>query len=201
LKNQDSETFDNDFVSFLKELTAFLFVKFINKPTVNAIKDDIYSSCISIIEHDKLTYRITWDEEQLKKDFDNHSSSRISRALLLLDAYLHPKQKELISATFDIEHIFPKKWQDTNYNGWTFEDASLYLDKLGNKVVFEKKLNIQAGNGYFGIKKQKYAQSNIFCVDELSSLEQDDWLKEDIINREEKLKSNIINFLRGQIQQ
>ena len=200
LKNQNNSNFDNEFVSFLKELTAFLFVKFINKPTVNAIKDDIYSSCISIIEHNKLSYRIAWDEEQLKKDFDNHSSSRISRALLLLDAYLHPEQKELISATFDIEHIFPKKWQNTNYNGWTFEDASFYLDKLGNKVVFEKKLNIQAGNGYFGIKKQKYAQSNIFCVDELSSLEQDDWLKEDIINREEKLKSNIINFLKDQIQ-
>jgi len=200
LKNQSSLTFDTDFISFLKELTAFLFVKFINKPTVNAIKDDIYSSCISIIDNNRLTYRITWDEEQLRKDFDNHSSSRISRALLLLDAYLHPNQKELISATFDIEHIFPKKWQNTNYNGWNFEDASLYLDKLGNKIVFEKKLNIQAGNGYFGIKKQKYSQSNIFCVNELSTLEQDDWLKDDIINREEELKGNIIKFLKDQIQ-
>ena len=56
----------------------------------------------------------------------------------------------------DIEHIFPKKWQDTNYNGWTKIDADLYLDRFGNKTVFEKKLNIQAGNGYFGVKKQKY---------------------------------------------
>ena len=40
------------------------------------------------------------------------------------------------------EHIFPKKWQTTNYNGWDEKDAQAYLDCFGNKIVFEKKLNI-----------------------------------------------------------
>ena len=47
-KNKGSKTFDKDFCIFLKKLVASLFVKFILAPTVNAIKDDIYSSCISV---------------------------------------------------------------------------------------------------------------------------------------------------------
>ena len=54
----------------------------------------------------------------------------------MLDAYLNINQSDLIPATFDIEHIFPKKWQDTNYNGWDKKDADLYLDRFGNKIIF-----------------------------------------------------------------
>src|SRR5690554_91809 len=194
LKNIDSASFEKDFYAFLNELTAYLFVKFIQKPTVNAIKDDIYSTCISITEKNKLKYRVKWNEEELKQDIENHYSSRLSRALLLLDAYLNPQQTELIPETFDIEHIFPKKWQNTNYNGWVYDDASDYLDRLGNKIVFEKKLNIQAGNGYFGVKKAKYSLSNISVVKDLSRYKNNDWLKTDIEERENQIKDNLISF-------
>lgn len=194
LKNIDSASFEKDFYTFLNELTAYLFVKFIQKPTVNAIKDDIYSTCISITEKNKLKYRVKWNEEELKQDIENHYSSRLSRALLLLDAYLNPQQTELIPETFDIEHIFPKKWQNTNYNGWVYDDASDYLDRLGNKIVFEKKLNIQAGNGYFGVKKAKYSLSNISVVKDLSRYKNNDWLKTDIEERENQIKDNLISF-------
>ncbi|WP_299672019.1 HNH endonuclease family protein [uncultured Polaribacter sp.] len=141
-----------------------------------------------------MTFRINWDEESLQGDFNNHHSSRISRVLLLLDAYLNPNQIELIPFTSDIEHIFPKKWQNTNYNGWDLEDANKYLDKLGNKVILEKKLNIQAGNGYFGIKKSKYFNSKIANIKDLATYPKDDWVKSDIEQREINLKQNIINF-------
>lgn len=32
-------------------------------------------------------------------------------------------------------------------------DAETHLNMLGNKIIFEKRLNIQAGNNYFGKKK------------------------------------------------
>ena len=132
----------------------------------------------------------------LNQQIDTHSSSRLSRALLLLDAYLHSNQTELIPDTFDIEHIFPKKWQDANYNGWNIDDAALYLDRFGNKIVFEKKLNIQAGNGYFGVKKQKYSLSKIACVLDLSEYCKNDWVKEDIELRETNFKLNLIGFFK-----
>jgi hypothetical protein len=74
------------------------------------------------------------------------------------------------------------------------DDATKYLDRFGNKVAFEKKLNIQAGNGYFGVKKQKYSLSKIAAVLELSTYKKNDWVKEDIEAREASFKENILSF-------
>ena len=200
LKNQDSETFDADFCKMLQELIAFLFAKFIDAPSVNAIKDDIYSSCISVQNKNELQYRIALNEELLMQKIEEHASSRISRALLLLDAYLNPNQAELIPETFDIEHIFPKKWQENNYFGWDRENADLYLDRFGNKVAFEKKLNISAGNGYFGVKKSKYSLSRIASVIDLSNYHKNDWVKEDIEARENNFKNNLLGFFKEQLK-
>ncbi len=199
LNNQNSDAFNTDFYNFLKKLTAFLFAKFIDYPSVNAIKDDIYAACISVQATNDLQLKFTLDEGLIYAKIDGQSSSRLSRALLLLDAYLNKGQKDLIPETSDIEHIFPKKWQDTNYNGWSYADALLNLDRFGNKIIFEKKLNIQAGNGYFGIKKQKYKESKIASVLDLSNYPNNDWLKEDIETREENFKENIIHFFRTQL--
>lgn len=196
MKNKDSQTFETDFEIILQKLISFLFAKFIDQPSVNAIKDDIYNSCISISTNNELQYRFTLNEELLNQQIDGHSSSRISRALLLLYAYLNPNQNELIPNNFDIEHIFPKKWQDANYYGWSINDATLFLDRFGNKTVFEKKLNIQAGNGYFGVKKQKYMASSIATVLELSKYQKNDWVKEDIEKRETDFKETLVNYFR-----
>lgn len=196
MKNKDSQTFKIDFENMLQKLIAFLFVKFIEQPSVNAIKDDIYNSCISLNLNNELQYRFALNEELLSQQIDNHSSSRISRALLLLYAYQNPNQTEVIPYSFDIEHIFPKKWQDTNYHGWTKSDADLYLDRFGNKTVCEKKLNIQAGNGYFGVKKQKYKVSSIATVKDLSNYPNNDWVKSDIEKREIEFKKTLLSYFR-----
>jgi len=198
IKNKDigRTSFDAKFCSMLKKLVAFLFVKFINTPSVNAIKDDIYGECISIQAGNGFQARPDLNEEQLAQQIEEHSSSRLSRALLLLDAYLHQDQHTLIPDPFEIEHILPKKWQDTNYHGWTVDDAKLYLDKFGNKIVCEKKYNIQAGHSYFGLKKEKYRRSMIACVHEMSNYQKNDWNKEDIELRGRKIKSNLIGFFK-----
>lgn len=201
LKNKGSETFDTDFCGFLKKMIAFLFVKFIESPTVNAIKDDIYSACIDIHSTNILQFDIILNEESINRKIAEHASSKIARALLLLNAYLHSCQKELVKNPFEIEHIFPKKWQDTNYHGWNFEDAKDYLEKFGNKIILEKKLNIQAGNDYFGRKKEKYRASNIVCVQELGNYPKNDWVKEDIEAREIVFTTNLIKFFKEQLNQ
>ena len=197
MKNKDSQTFETDFEKMSQKLIAFLFAKFIDKPSVNAIKDDIYNSCISIHRNNELQYEFILNAEDLRQQFDRrYSNSKISRALLLLYAYLHPNQKALIPSNFDIEHIFPKKWQDTNYKGWTKIDADRYLDRFGNKTVLEQKLNIQAGNGYFGNKKQRYKTSKIATVIDLLTHSNDDWVQKDIEEREEKIKNTLIEYFK-----
>ncbi len=199
-KNQKSPSFETDFTGFLKKLVAFLFVRFIEEPSVNAIKDTIFAACVSVHESGDLAFKVDFNRDQLSQRLDNgYSSSRITRAILLLHAYQHPSQIDLIPQEADIEHIFPKKWQDTNYNGWSKQDAELFLDRFGNKIIFEKKLNIQAGNGYFGVKKNRYSQSKIASILDLSRYHKSDWVKEDIEERETKLKTVILDFFASQL--
>jgi len=194
-KNRSSNDFTHTFSNFLKKLTAFLFVKFIEKPTVNAIKDDIYQGCIDVFQHNQLKYEIELDDN-FKKFLSNAKSSKIAKGLILLKAYLNPNQKSLIPNNFEIEHIFPRNWQETNYNGWNKKDADEYLEKFGNKVAIEKKVNIQAGNGYFGKKKIRYQKSKIEEVLDLSNYAKNDWIKEDIEERENTIKTELFNFFK-----
>lgn len=98
-----------------------------------------------------------------------------------------------------MEHIFPQKWQNTNYNGWTREDAKEYLEQIGNKMWLEKKINIRAGNGYFGRKKEKYKESNFLEARDLANYPKNDWLKEDIEARNEEIYNRLYAFFKENI--
>jgi uncharacterized protein with ParB-like and HNH nuclease domain len=197
---RESEGFSNKFELFLENLTGYLFVKFIEYPSVNAIKDDIYTACIEVYKSGELGLTFNFDNDSMKQRIEGYSSSKVARGLLLLDAYLHANQKDVIRGKLEIEHIFPKKWQSTNYNGWSQEDAQIYLEKFGNKVLFEKKLNIEAGNGYFGKKKSKYSKSKVARVLELAELEQSDWLKDDIEKRNERFINTMLAFFKKTVR-
>lgn len=197
--NKEKADFTNKFDMFLKELISYLYVKFIEQPTVNAIKDDIYGACISVSKGLGLGIHYKFPDDEVNSRFNSYSSSKISKGLLLLDAYLHPKQNSFIKGTVEIEHIFPKKWQNTNYNGWDEKDAEDYLDKFGNKIVFEKKLNILAGNGYFGKKQEKYSKSDIAIVKDLGSYKKADWEKADIEKRDLEFKNRVLSFLKDHL--
>lgn len=160
---------------FLKNLLSFLFVKFIENPTVNAIKDPIFQACIDVYKTGRanLSYALV--------DFENKmnalSSSKISKPILLLNSYLYDENQSLLPADFHIEHIFPQKWDNT-YFTWSKEEADKYINMFGNKIAFESKLNIQASNGFYSKKKQLYAKSKIIEVKSLDNY--NDWTADDI---------------------
>ena len=66
--------------------------------------------------------------------------------------------------------------------------------QIGNKMLIEKKINIEAGNGYFGKKKEKYKDSKFLEAKELASYSKDDWLKEDIEKRNEAIYERLKEF-------
>lgn len=74
---------------------------------------------------------------------------------MLLKTLAYEQQDTLLPSKWEIEHIFPQKWQ-TNYFP-DVSDATIKekIEHIGNKLPFEKKLNIVAGNGYFGKKKKR----------------------------------------------
>lgn len=199
LVRKDTDNFGEDFVTFLKKLTAFLYAKFVISPTVNAIKDDVFRECADLCKK-KSSYKLRYKmlDGRTKAEYQNSISSmrggRLHRGLILLHAYQHPEQTDAIESKFQIEHIFPKKWQNTNYNGWSHEDAKQYLEWFGNKVAIGKKLNIEASNIYFGKKKKKYANSKVAAVRELANYPKDDWKQKDIEKRERDFKETIYAF-------
>ena len=66
--------------------------------------------------------------------------------------------------------------------------------QIGNKMLIEKKINIEAGNGYFGKKKEKYKDSKFLEAKELANYPKDDWLKEDIEKRNEEIYERLKEF-------
>ncbi len=193
-KHKDCEDFGEQFCSFLNKLIAFLFSEFVANPTVNAIKDKVYKLCVNLEKGQPLSVGASVNGG-FRLKLAEAADGRLARALILLQAYLNDDQVELLPKNFDIEHIFPRRWQNTSYNGWTENDATASLERFGNKVAIEKKVNIQAGNGYFARKKKIYSdKSKVAEVVDLSKLEQDDWSKADIENREKEFLDDIVKF-------
>jgi len=211
LKYNDDESFDNKFCILLKKLITMLFSKFIIQPTVNAIRDDIFKYYISIENETNFDIKTSFNKSELQRIFAEEifSAPRIERALILLDAYLTPGQNDLITPDFQIEHILPQNWRKNYYDVWeTQEEAIPYIEKLGNKVALEFKVNISAGDKYFAKKREIYQNkelsknttgTKIKAVQNLIELGQDDWGKSDIIKRHSEFVERIMSFFENQL--
>ena len=117
------------------------------------------------------------------------------RMILKTLAYEH--QDTLLPNKWEIEHIFPQKWQ-TNY----FPDVPENIIKekiehIGNKIPFEKKLNIVAGNGYFGKKKKEYTASKIAITKAMGTSDVQDWDMDAIMKRDIRVSDSIIKILKN----
>ncbi|NBI14034.1 DUF262 domain-containing protein [[Haemophilus] felis] len=207
IRYKDSSNFDNIFQGFIKKVVSYFLVKYLEEPSVNSIKDDVFKNCALILGQLKTPSSDLADKNRkLYEKLENglieliNDRKKLTRSMLLLNAYLTEGQNDLIDEHVEIEHIFPRKWQDTNYNGWSSKDTEIYLEKCGNKILFEKKLNIQAGNGYFNQKKGKYAQSKIQEVLNLSKYPNEDWLKTDIENRDKEIKERLLAFFKDNLK-
>ena len=62
-------------------------------------------------------------------------------------------------------------------------------------MPFEKKLNIVAGNGYFGKKKKAYAASKIVITKKFGTSEIEDWNMDSIMKRNIRVSDEIVKIL------
>ncbi|TLD80876.1 DUF262 domain-containing protein [Helicobacter sp. MIT 05-5293] len=188
---------DKTLLPFLKKSITMLLVGFIDKPTVNAIKEFVFRGYTSIYENGELNFKanskqILENEDLFKQQF--FKSSTLIKALLTLNLYLkYPKQEVEISG--EIEHIFPKttNWRKS-YTGWDKEEAKPFIESIGNKMWLEKIPNIKASNGYFDDKKEEYKKSRFLEAQDLAKSSKNDWLKEDIEARNEEIYQRLKEF-------
>ena len=192
LKNKNTENFEEMFLSFLRRLFVNLFRVYVVSPTINSVKASILTLNSSILHDKKLNFefkKVT--EDELKKSL-RHLHRNAVRMLLKLLAYNTDGQNELLPYNWEIEHILPVKWQTSYFNS-NKDEVNELIETIGNKIPFEKKLNIVASNGYFAKKQEQYKKSNIQIAKAISDKGIKDWKLEEIRERNIRIIDEVID--------
>lgn len=185
--------FEMKFSLFLNKLLMELMTKYLLIPTINAVKPDILKLNSAIVSSDTPTFDFKdIDTSQLEARIQNPNRNVVR---MLLKSLAYEQQDELLPARWEIEHIFPQKWQ-TNY----FPDVldaviKEKIEHIGNKLPFEKRLNIVAGNGYFGKKKKEYTASKIAITKAMGTSEINEWDMDSIMKRDIRISDSIMALL------
>lgn len=192
--HHNEDGFEKEFSLFLNKLLRELVTIYLIMPTINAVKPDILRLDSAIVESARPDFEFkTIDISGLEKYIQNPNRN-VVRMLLKMLAYEH--QDELLPDKWEIEHIFPQKWQTNYFPNASDETIKEKIEHIGNKLPFEKKLNIVAGNGYFGKKKKEYAASQIVITNEMGSSSTTEWDMESISTRDIRVSDEIIKILQ-----
>ena len=192
--HRNKEDFEVKFTAFLNKLLLELFTKYLISPTVNAVKTDILKLNAEIVKSDKPIFSFKEIDMAILENHIQNPHRNLVRMLLKILAY--QEQDTLLPDNWEIEHIFPQKWQDNYFTDVSEITIKEKIEYIGNKVPFEKKLNIIAGNGYFGKKKKEYLSSNISITKKLGTLEIDEWNLDSIMTRNIRILDSVKNILR-----
>ena len=194
LSHKDKKEFEIKFLKFLRKLYVELLKKYIEIPTINAVKANILKLNAEIINSDKPIFDFkALPEDEIKEKIKTPHRNAVR---MLLKTLTYDIQDNLLEKKWEIEHILPVKWEN-NYDLRENEKvAKEKIEHLGNKTPFEKKLNIIATNNYFSKKKILYLNSEIKITKEMGELKSNKWDLDDIIERDIRMTDKIISILK-----
>lgn len=187
------ENFEARFALFLNKLLMELMTKYLMISTINAVKPDILKLNSAIVASDVPTFEFkNIDLAQLEPYIQNPNRNAVR---MLLKTLAYELQDELLPAKWEIEHIFPQKWQTNYFPDESDEIIKEKIEHIGNKLPFEKKLNIVAGNGYFAKKKKEYMASKIAITNAMGISDVQNWNMDSIMKRDIRISDEIIKIL------
>ena len=202
MEHKSKLDFEEIFLKFLRKLYVMLITRYLETPTINAVKADILKLNVHIINNSHPTFFAGFEDKKVdgkdsvmaeKQRTDNliiAPHKNMVRMLLKLLAYQDDAQTELLPSYWEIEHVFPQTW-DSKYYNLDEEEANAKLEHLGNKLPLEKKLNISASNNYFDKKKSKYKDSKIAICQNLGKSGLEEWNLENITENDVKVCKQI----------
>ena len=162
-------------------------------PTINAVKTEILKLNAAIIRSSVPAF--DFKEIDFTTLNDKIKTPHRNAVRMLLKMLAYEEQKELLPQKWEIEHIFPQRWQSNYFTNIGDDIVKEKIEHIGNKIPFEKHLNIIAGNGYFTKKKKIYADSSIMITKIMASSKKDDWKLDDISERDVRVSDCIITTL------
>ena len=209
MQNKDEKNqLDNEkLLKFLEKITAFIWGYGFTNPGVNALRTPIYQEMKNIVNGVEVTFDdFKFDEQQLRSFIENYNfinQRPITKSMLTLWAFMNDKQKLLpIDEEFQIEHIYAT-------NRYTKEgslSSNKMLEKLGNKALLEKDINIRASDYkfidkkpyYYGTiqrrNKDSYPTKIVELIDIANSHE--DFNESDITERNKTIIDSFIQYLK-----
>lgn len=206
-KNGNNQLDEKPLEDFLDKTIAFIWAYAFTNPGVNALRTPIYAEMINIVNNKSVTFdEHKFDENTLRTTINNFEFNNlrpITRSMLTWWAFKDENQEiPKININFDIEHIFSKKRQE---NENTLSNTKL-IESLGNKSLLEKTINIRASDyrfsdkikyykGFINDKDKKIEGTMISELIQLAKTK-NDFTEEDIIERNEKIVNEFINFLK-----
>jgi hypothetical protein len=168
--------------------------KYLIFPTINAVKPDILKLNSAIVTSDTPVFEFKdIDIAQLETRIQNPYRNVVR---MLLKTLAYQEQDELLPDRWEIEHIFPQKWQSNYFTDTPEATIKEKIEHIGNKLPFEKKLNIVAGNGYFGKKKKEYIKSNIAITKAMGTSEVSDWNLDSITKRDIRVSDLVMKLFK-----
>lgn len=189
-----------------KYFKTFLFgaeVKLVSKSTtVDAITQDFN-------EH----IRSNWDKETIWAALHDYDGN----VLVYLNEFLFAKEKGLsftLGTKYDIEHIMPysgNNLQEIRKDAEIDSEEEFYgvVNKLGNKILLEEKINRAIGNEWFRTKVSTKLENKTGYIDskypiaralvpKYQSANKPYWKKDDIMSTTDKASDRIVSFIFGE---
>lgn len=212
MEHKDKANFEEIFLKFLRKLYVMLLTRYLEVPTINAVKVDILKLNVQIINNSHPEFYAGFEEKKLEDEYAvNAEKARTDkliiaphknmvRMLLKVLAYQEDTQTDLLPGYWEIEHIFPQTW-DSKYYTLNEEEANEKLEHLGNKLPLEKKLNISASNNYFAKKKDRYKDSKIAIIKKLGDSTLDEWNLTNIDTNDTKVCEIIKGLLKAWVDE
>lgn len=187
---RNEKDFEKKFGLFLNKLLMELMTKYLLFPTINAVKQDILKLNAAIVLSDmpKFSFKEI-DTKQLEGCIQNPNRNVVR---MILKTLAYEQQDELLPSQWEIEHIFPRKWQTNYFTDVPDDTIKEKIEHIGNKLPFEKRLNIVAGNGYFGKKKKEYVNSKIEITKAMGTSDIVEWDIDAITKRDVRVSDDII---------
>ena len=207
IKHKERDNFELLFLKFLRKLFVMLLTRYLEQPTISAVKGNILKLNVQITKTCYPEFYAGFDNKPQEDEYaiqaektrtDNlliMPHKKVERMLLKLLAYQEDSQEDLLPNYWEIEHVFPQTW-DSKYYNLNEEEANIKLEHLGNKLPLEKKLNISASNNYFGKKKEKYKESGIAICQKIGKSSLAEWNLDNIIENDSKVCERIKNIFK-----
>ena len=192
LAHGDKENFETYFLKFLRKLFLELTANYLVTPSVSAVKSDILKLNVDII--DNISPKIAFKNIPISVLQEKVKTPNKNLVRMILKMVVYNNQDELLPEKWEVEYILPQKWSNRFSESIENKQVKEYINYIGNKIPFEKKLSIKASENFFDKKKASYEKSKIKYVRELIPADKTDWTFEDINIRNKKVAEELVKL-------